>query len=135
MPPQNNWDVSYSHISFLERVLGSHQRIDHFRRNRDIAFRIERKDSLPEVVAILITRYTVSLADVINVLAEFPEATCIVTSGDWNGYTQQAKEYALEQNIGLFNTSEFFGALWRRDVATYVKRDSDGRPIYAYRSA
>lgn len=131
----NNWDVSYSHITFLERALGRHQRVESFERKRDIIFHIERRDTLPEVVAVLINRYTISLADVINVMSEFPEATCIVTAGDWNRYTQEAKEYGLDNGIGIFNTSEFFGALWSRNVETYAKKDQNGNPTYAYRSA
>ena len=116
LPQLNNWDISYSHITFVERALSGHQRVERFDRQRDIVFHIVRKDSLPDVVAALINRYTISLADLINAMAEFPEATCIVTAGDWNGYTQEAKEYGLNNGIGVFNISEF---LVRCGVATW----------------
>lgn len=135
MPQMNSWDVSYSHIKFVERALSGHQRVERFERRKDIVFSIERGDNLPAVVAVLINRYTISLADVINVSAEFPEATCIVTAGDWNRYTQEAKEYGRDNGVGVFNVSEFFGALWSRDVTRYARKDQNGNPTYAYRSA
>jgi hypothetical protein len=131
----NNWETSYTHIQFLKRVLSGHQQVESFQRRKDIVFYIERREQLPSVVAVLINRYTIGLADVLSVLAEFPEATCIVAPGDWCGYTREAKEYGIAHGIGVFNTSEFFGALWRTDPKSYVKKDNDGKPIYAYHAA
>lgn len=135
MPQRNNWDTSFSHISFMERALKGHQRVGTFQRRKDIAFHIERPEQLPPIVAVLINRYTIGVADIIAVQAEFPEATCVVAPGDWCGYTKEAKEYGLAQGVGVFNTSEFFGALWRSDPKDYVKKDDKGLPIYAYHAA
>lgn len=135
MPPRNNWETSYPNILFMEKALNGHQRVESFQRLKDIVFVIERPERLAPVVAVLINRYTIGLADVIAVKAEFPEATCIVAPGDWCGYTREAKEYGAAQGIGVFNTSEFFGALWRADPKDYVKKDPNGRERYAYHAA
>jgi hypothetical protein len=135
MPRLNNWDITFSHISFLEKALATHKCVEEVERSSDIVFTIDRTKGRTTVVAVLIERYTVSLADVIAVMAEFPSVQCIVTAGDWNRYTKEAKEYGLSHAVGVFNVSEFFGALWVADIVSYAKVDANGIPQYAYRSA
>jgi len=131
---QINWDVSYSHIRFMEKALVGHKCVASFKRTRDIRFSIERTDDRSRVIAVLINRYTIGLADVIGVLAEFRNVNCIVAPGDWCGYTREAKDYGAQQGVAVFHASEFLGALWKDDPLTYVKIDLIGRPMYAYRS-
>jgi len=45
-----------------------------------------------------------------------------------------AKEYGLKNDIGIFNTSEFFGAIHYENPLEYSKKDNDGNPIYATKS-
>ena len=84
---------------------------------------------------LLVDEYTLGLAAVHRAIAEFPGAEHIVTSGVWNGYTQAAKDYGMENAIGIFVVDEFLGALNRPDPIKYVKKDADGKPIYRYRTA
>jgi hypothetical protein len=135
MAPRNNWDVGYPSILFLERALRSHKLVKGFTRDQDILFTIERWDTLCRVIALLVNRYTISLADVITAKAEFPTMTCIVAPGNWCGYTQEAKEYGLQHEIGVFHVGEFLSALWHKNPVGYTQKDGDGKPIYAYRSA
>ncbi len=135
MPQSNNWDITFSHISFLEKALGRHKCVADYERSSDIMFTIERTERRPPLVAVLIERYTVSLADVLAVMGEFPSVQGIVTAGDWNRYTREAKEYGLAHSVGVFNITEFLGALWRTDFVGYVKKDEQGRPIYLYRAS
>ena len=66
-------------------------------------------------------------------LSEFPGLDCIVTGGEWNAYTREAKEYGLDQGIGIYVISDFLGALNLQRFHTYVKKDEKGKPINRYR--
>jgi hypothetical protein len=131
----NNWDTKYTSIVFLERALSTHQRVRAFAREQDIRFIIDRKDDFGSVVAVLVGRYTISLADVIAAKAEFPDMQCMVAYGNWCGYTEEAKTYGLSNDIGVFQIGEFLGALFTRSVVTFAQKDSNGRPYYHYRAA
>jgi hypothetical protein len=131
----NSWDVSYSQIQFFENALNGHDSVRNVVRTKDILFTIERKKDLPTVRALLVNEYTLGLAAVLRAQREFPELNCVVTGANWNAYTAEAKDYGKQARIGVYVIGEFFGALWRADVAGYVKKDSHGNPIYRYRSA
>ena len=135
MPKFNNWNVSYRAILFFEDLLNSNKKVLSFERTDDIFFKIMRKSGLSSVNALLINVYTVGLADVFRAKREFPDLDCIVTSSIWNGYTIEAKEHALDSEIGLFVVSEFSSALRERVPYLYVKRDRDGNPIYHFKAA
>lgn len=77
--------------------------------------------------------YTLGLAAVMRALSEFPGLDCIVTGGEWNAYTREAKEYGLDQGIGIYVISDFLGALNLQRFHTYVKKDEKGKPINRYR--
>lgn len=78
--------------------------------------------------------YSLGLAAVLKAKAEFPDIEYIVTGGNWNGYTPEAKDYGWKNGIGIFNTGEFFGALNWTEPKKYYKKDHEGNPTYAYKS-
>jgi hypothetical protein len=128
-----NWDISYSYIRFFEDALSSHKQVGSFKREGDNIFHIERKEGKSPICALLVDIYTIGLSDVIQAMTDFKGITCIVTCGNWNAYTPHAKTYGLENGIGIFNSSEFFGALWWKQPNKYHRRDNDGNAIYTYR--
>ena len=132
MPEYNDWDVIYTTIQFVENVIKSHKNVLNYERKNDINFIITRTQG-DTIDMVLVNRYVLGIADIHGVLEEFPETNCIVTSANWNHYTWEAKEYGLNSKIGIFNTSEFFGALWWTEFIEYHKKDKDGKPIYATR--
>ena len=121
----NNWRVTLPAISFMEKMLSGHRAVKEHRRSKDIVFRITRVDGKSGIVAVLVEEYTVSVADVISLLDEFSEINCIVTNGGWNYYSMDAKHYASENGVGLFNTPEFVGALNREDFVSYEPPGKD----------
>jgi hypothetical protein len=127
------WDISYSYIRFFEDALSSHKQVEYFKREGDNLFRIIRSGGKSPICAVLVDIYTIGLSDVIEAKQDFPGMTCIVTCEDWNAYTPQAKEYGLENDIRVFNSSEFFGALWWGQPNKYFKKDKEGKAYYAYR--
>lgn len=106
----NNWNVPFSTICFFEDALNSHTRIIKVNRERDIFFRIERDDN-SILRALLLNEYRFGLASLIRALEEFPETEYIIIGGNWNESTHEADEYAKDNNIGIYNFSEFFSAI------------------------
>jgi len=129
------FDVPFSTTSFVMGVLGSHKKVISFERSRDVVFDILRVPPLSEVRAVLTDIYTIGLADLLDAIEKVPGVSCVIAGGDWNGYSVEAKDYALQNKIGLFTISEFFAALWWKNLHEYHKKDDKGRPIYHYKSA
>jgi hypothetical protein len=134
MPEFNDWNVSYSAISFLERALQGHKKVKSFERTQDIVFNIELNTG-SHIKAVLVNEYSLGLAAVHKALQEFPGVEYIVTCANWNGYTHQAKTYGEENDLGIFVVGEFLGALHWTNPKKYVQKDKDGNPIYYYKSA
>jgi hypothetical protein len=132
--PFNNWNVSYSVITNFERALRGHTKVKEFKRTRDILFDIHLTNE-EEIKVLLVDEYTLGLAAVHRAMDEFPGIEFIVTGGNWNGYTPQAKEWGMDHDIGIFNIEEFLGALNWTEPKKYHKKDSNGKPMYAYHDA
>lgn len=130
----NDWGVSYSSISFVEKVLGGHKKVKSFERINDIQFSITLSN-LQDIEMLLVNEYCLGLATIHRALDEFPGIEFIVTSANWNGYTKDAKEYGIQNDLGVFNIGEFIGALSSASPKDYYQKDADGNPIYAYKVA
>src|ERR1019366_3961111 len=131
-PPLNDWNVSYSIITFFERVLRTHSKVWKFRRTRDIFFEVDLTNG-EQISVLLVDEYTLGLAALHRALDEFPEAEFIVTGANWNGYTMEAKEWGTDHDLGIFNLEEFLGALNWTEPKKYYRKDSNGNPMYADR--
>jgi hypothetical protein len=129
----NSWGVSYSMISFFECALRGHGKVASFRRVHDIQFLIEHVNGTI-INMLLVNEYSLGLAAVLRAREEFPDAEYIVTGGNWNGYTPEAKDFGRQNNLGIFNAGEFFGALNWTNPKSYYQKDRDENPIYAYKS-
>jgi len=134
MPEFNSWGVSYAIISFFERALRGHNKVVSFQRVNDIQFLIEHANGTTLNV-LLVDEYSLGLAAILRARGEFPDVEYVVTGGNWSGYTPEAKDYGRENDLGIFNTGDFFGALNWTNPKRYYRKDRDGNPIYAYQSA
>lgn len=128
----NSWGVSYSRIAWLQSVIKAHLNVINFSRHDDIIMELDRRDAIP-ITMICLDEYTLGEAAVHRVRLEFPTVNFISVGGNWNGYTIEAKKLCISNNIGLFNSSELTGALWKNDFWLYYQRDDDGNPIYPYK--
>jgi hypothetical protein len=79
--------------------------------------------------------YSFGITALNRALLEFPMVNIISVGGNWNGYTPEAKEACLDKDLGLYNSAEINGGLWRDDYWNYVRKDKDGNPVYQYKSA
>jgi hypothetical protein len=130
----SRFKVPYSAVGWFESVLRQHKCVRSIERSDHHFFRINRKAG-DTIGCVLVDIYTIGIADVIKAKEEFPEMTCIVTSGNWNSYTRDAKEYGRSCGLGVFQSSEFSGALWKDDLNSYYQKDKDGKPVYSYGKA
>jgi hypothetical protein len=135
VPGQNDWNVSYATIQFVESGLAGHTAVESFTREQDIVFRIARTGRRTPIMAVLINRYVIGQADVMKVMADFPGVQLIFAHGNWCGYTREAKEYGLENDVGVFEMSEFLGALHHSDFLRYAKKDHKGISTHSYKTA
>lgn len=130
----NNWGVPYSVITFFERALRGHDMVISFDRTNDIYFTI--KDIHGRTLQVLlINDYSIGIAAILRARSEFPDLEYIVTGGNWNGYTAEAKEYGQNNSIGIFNIGEFLGSLNWTDPKRYFKKDDDGNPLYSFKNS
>lgn len=60
----------------------------------------------------LTNKYMLSVADVMEILAESNDTNCIVSTMGHNKYSPEAKEYCRDLGVGLFRTPEFLGAVY-----------------------
>src|ERR1035437_2556870 len=131
-PSLNDWNVSYSIITFFERALRAHSKVMNVTRTRDISFEVDLTNG-GRINVLIVDEYTLGLAALHRAVDEFPETEFIVTGGNWNGYTIEAKDWGTAHDLGVFNLEEFLGDLNWTEPKKYYKKDSNGNPTYAYR--
>ncbi|AKN31871.1 hypothetical protein Ccar_13765 [Clostridium carboxidivorans P7] len=135
MPEFNSWNVPFSTICFFEDALNSHKRVIRVSRERDIFFRIERDDN-SILNTLLLNEYRFGIASLIRALEEFPETEYIIIGGNWNESTYEADEYAGNNNIGIYDFSEFFGAINCDNIPLkYIKKDERNNKKNTFRGA
>lgn len=130
----NNYGVTFPQISFVSRLLTQHKNIAEFTRSNDIQFDLVTSKGLI-LRLICVNEYTCGLPRVLEIQEDFPGTNIIYVGGAWNGYTMQAKEYCIEAELGLFNSNEITGALYRDDYWLYCRKDEKGNPIYSTRAS
>lgn len=128
----NDFGVAFDRIAWIDRLLRMHQNVATIERIQDIVFSVNRKKG-PAIQLVCLDEYTCGIARVLEVLETFPGTNLVYVGGVWNGYTCEAKEYCLDAHIGLYNTGEMSGALYRDDFWAYHKKDDQGNRIYPYK--
>lgn len=129
----NTWGVSYAQIVWFQNLLIGHQNVEPgASRSQDILFTIQRHKQEDELRVLCCNEYVMGQTAVQRAIAEFPSPNIIYVGGTWCKYTKQAKDYCLQNRIGLYNSGEMSGALWANDFWAYHKRDKDGDPVYFF---
>lgn len=96
----NDWGVSFSRITFTEKVLQGHPNVIRFSREKDILFTITRESPDDELRLLCCDEYVFGTTLLDRALAEFGTVNLIYVGGVWNGYTKEAKEQCLRSKIG-----------------------------------
>jgi hypothetical protein len=129
----NDWGVAYSRITWLEDALRSHHNVASFTRCDDIIISVKRKAGR-DITIVCLDEYALGESGIRRIMQEFPQVNFIYVGGNWNGYTPEAKELCLARRVGLYNSGELTGALYRDDFWNYHKRDDEGNPTYPYKN-
>lgn len=131
----NDWGVTFGRISFLEGILKGHGNVLDVNRDQDILFTVTCKNPSDVLRVLCCDEYAMGTTLVDRALAEFGSLNIIFVGGSWHGYTRQAKKQCSDAEIGLYNATEIAGGLWRSDYWAYNRKDEDGNPVFAYKSA
>ena len=103
-------------------------------REKDILFRFRRINQKGNIILLGVDEYACSISLVRCALEDFGSLNFICVGGLWNGYTERAKEFCMEKHIGLYNTSELSGGLWKDDYWDYTQKNKEVDRIYYYKS-
>lgn len=123
MSEQQSSTPSYENKEFFIRALNGHSKVSSIRELSGQLYIVTRTDN-SAITIYLTNKYIVGIADYLDFINENSDINCIVTISTWNSYTDDAKNRSLDNKIGLFNLSEFLGALHKRDFWSYVKKDN-----------
>jgi len=125
----NNWNVSFGSISFLNKILSTHGNVKNILRSKDILFTLERINKIEKLKIVCLEEYCVGVTIMRRVIEEFGRVDIIYSGGEWTGYTPEAKELCISEKIGLYNSKELSGGLWKNEFWNYNKRDEKGDTI------
>ncbi len=128
----NAWKVSFAQISWLQEKLKGHPNIGSVARCKDILFSVARSRQGDQLQVLCCDEYVMGISAVHRALAEFEKLDIIYIGGGWNKYTKQAKDFCLSARIGLYNTNEMTGALWKDEFWAYHKTSDKGDPTYFF---
>jgi selenocysteine lyase/cysteine desulfurase len=123
MNGQNNWNVGYSSILFMERVLNSHIAVALFERVNDIQFIVERANSLSKINVVFVNEYHLGEAAAYAIIDEFDGVEVIVNNGNWNHILVDWREFADRTGIIILKVSDFIGAINVEDLRKYVTEE------------
>ncbi len=126
----NGWGVKFSHISWLDNMLKGHGNVNALSRDRDILFSATRLKQSDQLLILCCNEYVMGATAVNRALSEFGKLDVIYIGGGWNSYTKQAKDLCLGSKIGLYNSHEMTGALWKDEYWSYHNKDENGDPTY-----
>lgn len=114
----NKWGVGYGAILWMTNFLSQTPKVVAVGRKDDIQFDITLSNG-NELSVVLVEVYRLGRSDVVSILTEFPDANIIVTNGNWNRVTSDAKTYGDTIKIGVFNMNQFVAILNGDDIDRY----------------
>lgn len=108
-----------SSIKAFVNALEGHGKVDVAKR-RPQSYLLDLEMSGGNTMTVFVTNiYVVGEADVRLILAQHPDANCVVTLSSWNMVSSDAARYGREREVGVFKWGEFFGAINYRKYWLY----------------
>lgn len=123
MNGQNNWNVGYSAICFMEQVLSTHTAVQSFDRKNDIQFSIVRTGELSDLNIVFVEEYHLGEAAAYAIIKEFEGVQMIVNNGNWNHVLLDWRNFADRTGVFVFKMPDFMGALNCDDIRKYITAD------------
>lgn len=121
----NTWGVSFSYITWFQRLLEAHGNVNNITRHDDIVFEVDRKRQADHLTILSCNEYVMGFTLVQKAIADFGHLDIIHVGGFWNSYTDDAKDFCLNRRTGLYTSSEMTGALWKNEFWCYEKPDKE----------
>ena len=78
----NSWNVSFSYISWLDRLLKNHDNVTNVERHDDIIFEIDRKGQKDHLKVLCCNEYAMGLTLVQRGLSEFGNVNIFILAAD-----------------------------------------------------
>lgn len=100
-----------SSVAYFEKVISGHTAVQSLKEVSENVYEIERTGGRPKIRVLVADIYIVSEADIFEIVTTNYDLTCVLLIGFYNRYSEDAKERAKTENIGLFNMKDFFGAI------------------------
>ncbi|WP_270179825.1 hypothetical protein [Alkalihalobacillus sp. CinArs1] len=97
-------------IQYFLGAIGRHNKVRKIEQVEEQLFKITKTNGR-KVLVHLTNIYTVSEAEVIEIMSSHNHIDAIVTISTWNSYSVSGKDVAKANKIGLFLIDEFMGAL------------------------
>ena len=107
-------------IAFFEKAMRGHTKVSSFVKLEDYYYKIFRHDMSP-INVVVTNYYTIGYDELLDVLEEYPQANCVITISNWNGYTEQAYNIGKTRNVGVFKADEFLGAINFERPCSYIR--------------
>ncbi len=104
-------EIAPSTRDFFVRSMKGHSAVLNISHIGNNVYLIERTYDRPDIKVLIADIYIAGESDVIEIMYEYSDIDCIVLVGFYNRYSSAAKEYAKDNNIGLYDNREFFGAV------------------------
>ena len=118
-------EIASSTRDFFVKGMKGHSAVLSIRPIGDDVYLIERTNDRPDLKVLIADIYIAGESDIIEITYDYSDIDCIVLVGYYNRYSRAAKELAKERNIGLYDRSEFFGAVncVGNSFLNYVKKE------------
>lgn len=100
-----------SSVEYFESVIRGHNAVESLNEISEYIYEIKRTEGRPNIKVLVADIYVVSEADIFEIATTNNDLTCVLLIGFCNRYSDDAKERAITEGIGLFNMKEFFGAI------------------------
>ncbi|MEG0602978.1 MAG: hypothetical protein RR487_00530 [Acinetobacter sp.] len=126
MPAANKnfpWMSYYGNYNVFKRNIATHSKVLDVKEidASNGLYQIVQKDRILKIF--ICECYSFGVAEYEEALSHFENLDAIIINSTWCGYTSEVKEYCRTQKVGVFNISEFFGAINQANFWNYVAPD------------
>lgn len=108
----NDFDVSYSRIVFLEKILCRHENVNSVVRSDDIVFDVSRVKQSDTIRIICLDDYVLSESKAADVLATFSNVNVLYVGGKWNHRSTEANKICSPKGVSIHNAGSINAALF-----------------------
>lgn len=114
----NQYEVTFGRIMFLEKIIQGHDNVASFERHDDIVFDVERREQRDTVQIVCVDEYTISERTINRIFVDFPEVDIIFVGGKWNHATTHGSVLCRSKKVGVYNAGSINAGLRKTEFWT-----------------